>query len=90
MLKTKFGALALVAGALAVAAPVAMHGFSAPAEAARLQAVLPSFAPLVKETQPAVVTIRVAGQVGGPRGQQIDPQMREFMERFFGRAFPGQ
>ena len=75
-----------LAGALAVAAPVALQ-FSAPASAANLQTILPSFAPLVREVGPAVVTIRTAGTVNS--AQQIDPRMREFMERFFGQQFPG-
>ncbi|MFK7944035.1 MAG: Do family serine endopeptidase [Paracoccaceae bacterium] len=89
MLKTKFGVVALLAGAMAVSAPVVVSQLSTPAQAG-LQAVLPSFAPLVRETQPSVVTIQVAGRPGGRAQPQIDPQMREFMERFFGRNFPGQ
>ena len=79
----------LVAGALTMAAPVAIHQFTVPADAGGLQQVLPSFAPLVKATQPAVVTVRTSGRVAQANTQQIDPQMREFMERFFGRHFPG-
>ena len=80
----------LVVGALALAAPVAApHLSGSSAEARGLQDVLPSFAPLVKATQPSVVTIRTSGRVSQAGGQQIDPEMREFMERFFGRNFPG-
>ena len=79
----------LVMGALAVAAPVAVHHATEPAEARGLQDVLPSFAPLVKATQPSVVTIQTSGRVSQAGHQQIDPEMREFMERFFGRNFPG-
>lgn len=76
----------LLTGALAVAAPLTYQAIqSNPASAAAPVAVLPSFAPLVKATRPAVVTIRTSGTAR--EGQQIDPQMREFMERFFGRDF---
>ena len=81
MLKSRLGAVALVATAMAFAAPAILPQ-STPAQANALQAVLPSFAPLVKQTQPAVVTIRVEGRAPGGQAQ-IDPQMREFMERFF-------
>ena len=85
MLKTKLGAIALLAGAMAVAAPAVLQTAS-PAQANALKSVLPSFAPLVRATQPAVVTIRVEGRSGASQSG-IDPEMREFMERFFGRDF---
>lgn len=87
MLKRKLAAIAVLAGAMSLAVPTVLTQI-APAHAASLQAVLPSFAPLVRETQPAVVTIKVAG-MAARQTQQIDPRMREFMERFFGRDFPG-
>lgn len=81
-----FGKAILLTGALAIAAPLTWHASQpAPVQAAAPAAVLPSFAPLVKATRPAVVTIKTTGS--SPKGQQIDPQMREFMERFFGREF---
>ncbi|MEM6624066.1 MAG: Do family serine endopeptidase [Pseudomonadota bacterium] len=77
-------AAVMVASALAVSA---LGQAPSPAQAQPL-VQLPSFAPLVKVGQPAVVTIRSQGQQNA-QAQQIDPQMREFMERFFGRNFPG-
>ncbi|MEM7422217.1 MAG: Do family serine endopeptidase [Pseudomonadota bacterium] len=86
MTSISFGKAILFAGALAVAAPATYHATRpAPATAAAPVAVLPSFAPLVQATRPAVVTIRSSGTRN--EDQQVDPQMREFMERFFGRNF---
>ena len=80
----RIGAAAVLASAVAVAVPVALHTVPA-ATAAAPAAVLPSFAPLVRATQPAVVTIRTVGETGrSTTAPQIDPQMREFFERFFG------
>ena len=85
----KIGKVFLLTGALAVAAPLTYHALNGgPATAAAPAAVLPSFAPLVKATRPTVVTIRTTGTA--QENAQIDPQMREFMERFFGRDFGGQ
>ena len=91
MFKRHFGKALVLTGALALAAPFALQG-SQEATAAAPSIVLPSFAPLVKATQPSVVTIQTKGSTdriaqGNP---QIDPQMREFMERFFGRDPFGQ
>ena len=86
-MKKSLGTAILFAGALAVAAPLALQ-HSGPATAAAPSVVLPSFAPLVKATQPSVVTIQVKGtaeRIANNGPQQVDPQMREFMERFFGR-----
>ena len=81
------GKAVFLAAALAVAAPLTWHATqTTPAVAAAPAAVLPSFAPLVKATRPAVVTIKTKGSSQQAQ-QQIDPQMREFMERFFGRQF---
>ena len=87
MLRRTLAAAVLLGGAMALTAPIAFDGGRAPvATAAAPEAVLPSFAPLVKATQPAVVTIRTEVSTNGPGPTaQIDPQMREFMERFFGR-----
>ncbi|MEL6999066.1 MAG: Do family serine endopeptidase [Pseudomonadota bacterium] len=86
---TSIGKAILLSGALAVAVPLAYHATtSQPATAAVPAAVLPSFAPLVKATRPAVVTIKTTGTARA--NAEIDPQMREFMERFFGRNFPGE
>ena len=91
MIKTSIGKAVLVAGALAVAAPLALTA-DRPATAAAPAAVLPSFAPLVKATSPAVVTIQTMGSPGrvAQGVPPIDPQMREFLERFFGRDPFGQ
>jgi serine protease Do len=86
MMKRPFGMAIIVAGALALATPFALQT-TQHATAASLQNVLPSFAPLVREVGPAVVTIRSVGTTNR-QTQQIDPQMREFMERFFGRRLP--
>ncbi|MEM9058843.1 MAG: Do family serine endopeptidase [Pseudomonadota bacterium] len=84
---SSIGKAVLLTGALAVAVPLTYHATtSQPATAAVPASVLPSFAPLVKATRPAVVTIKTTGTARG--NTQIDPQMREFMERFFGRNFP--
>ena len=81
------GKALFLVGALSVAAPLAYQTMvTAPATAAAPAAVLPSFAPLVQATRPAVVTIKTSGSARQAQ-QQIDPQMREFMERFFGRQF---
>ncbi|MEO1494237.1 MAG: Do family serine endopeptidase [Pseudomonadota bacterium] len=89
MKKTLLGGALILTGALAVAVPLSLPSGS-PATAAVPASVLPSFAPLVEITRPAVVTVRTAGRTGsaasGGQGQ-IDPQMREFMERFFGPDF---
>lgn len=80
------GKAILLTGALAVAAPLSYQAVQpSPATAAAPVAVLPSFAPLVKATRPAVVSIKTTGSAR--QNPQIDPQMREFMERFFGREF---
>lgn len=85
----KIGKAILLTGALAVAAPLSYQVVAGnPATAAAPVAVLPSFAPLVKATRPAVVTIRTSGTP--KEAAEIDPQMREFMERFFGRDFNQQ
>lgn len=85
MFKKSFAALA-AAGIMAVAAPALLP--EAPAAQAQPLVQLPSFAPLVNATQPAVVSIRTEGEAGR-NVAQIDPRMQEFMERFFGRNFPG-
>ena len=87
MIKSHIGAAILLGGALAIAAPLALQpGLSSSQVVAGPSAVLPSFAPLVKATQPAVVTIRTElSSNRSNRAAGIDPQMREFMERFFGR-----
>ncbi len=91
MFKRHIGKVLLLTGALAVAAPFALQGGQS-ATAAAPSIVLPSFAPLVKATQPAVVTIQTKGSADriANNQPQIDPQMREFMERFFGRDPFGQ
>ncbi|MEM6664190.1 MAG: Do family serine endopeptidase [Pseudomonadota bacterium] len=95
MKPSRLTAVFAVAGALALSAPF-IADFNSGATAAAPTEVLPSFAPLVKATQPSVVTVRVSGKPGRDvqSQRQIDPQMREFMERFFGRdpfgELPGQ
>ena len=86
MIKSRFGAVILLTGALALTVPLVLDTHQT-ATAEVPASVLPSFAPLVKATRPAVVTIRTAGrkQDALVQGPQIDPQMREFLERFFGR-----
>ena len=88
-LKRSLGAVALIAGTLAIAAPLTLQTTAQQVTAAP-SAVLPSFAPLVKATQPAVVTIQTTGSARTANAPQVDPQMREFMERFFGRDPFGQ
>jgi len=89
MKKTLLGGALILTGALAVAVPLTLPA-SGPATAAVPASVLPSFAPLVEITRPAVVTVKTLGRAGrahsGGQGQ-IDPEMREFMERFFGPDF---
>lgn len=82
------GKAVLLTGALAIAAPLTYHSVQGGPATAAPAAVLSSFAPLVKATRPSVVTIRTTGtaQAAG----QVDPQMQEFMERFFGRDFNDQ
>ncbi len=94
MKKTLLGGALILTGALAVAVPMTLPT-TGTATAAVPASVLPSFAPLVNITRPAVVTVKTTGRVGKPQAnaqRQIDPQMREFMERFFGPEFqaPGQ
>lgn len=87
----KFAPVAAVAGALMLAAPaVTLMAQPSTGVAAAPQAILPSFAPLVKAAQPAVVAIRVE-LARGTRDDNIEmtDDMREFMERFFGRM-PGE
>ena len=88
MINRRMAAAILVGAGLAVAAPTAYHITSpTPARAASLSPGLPSFAPLVKATKPAVVTIRTEignGSVAR-RGEADDPDLREFMERYFGQ-----
>lgn len=85
MTRTRTVAAMVLGGALTVAAPVVYHvAMPTPAVAELPAPVLPSFAPLVKATQPAVVTIRT--EVGGgdrtTRAFDDDPDWREFYERF--------
>jgi len=84
MIPSRIGKAILLTGALALAVPFVQTD-PAPARAAELPTVLPSFAPLVKQTAPAVVTIQTSGRAMAQR--PMDPQMREFLERFFGRDF---
>lgn len=77
----------VLSGALAFAIPLSPPS-SQPATAAVPASVLPSFAPLVEVTRPAVVTVRTVGKTGDAQASgpsDIDPQQREFLERFFGR-----
>ncbi len=87
MIKSRTGAALLLGGALALLAPMAHHSLvPASAPMAAPTAVLPSFSPLVKATQPAVVTIRTGLRTGGgDRTARVDPELREFMERYFGQ-----
>lgn len=84
MIRNRAAAALLLGGALAIGAPVVYHATSpVPAHAELPASVLPSFAPLVKATLPAVVTIRT--EVGRGRANRFveqDPNMREFLERF--------
>ena len=85
MMTGSLGRAALLACTLAVAVPLSQT-VPTEARAAAPAAMLPSFSALVKETRPAVVTIRTA--TSNPASSpEVDPQMREFMERFFGRRF---
>src|SRR5690606_25071310 len=75
-----------IALALAIAAPMA-----APVPAAA--DLLPSFSGVVKATQPAVVTVRIALPPGAARmvhvvPEESDPGGKDFFERFFGRDAP--
>ena len=72
--------------ALAIAAPMAA---SVPAAAD----LLPSFSGVVKATQPAVVTVRIALPPGSARmvhvvPEESDPEGKDFFERFFGGDAP--
>jgi len=71
-----------------VVAGAAASTVSAPTATAAPLVDLPSFAPLVGATPPAGGSIRPQGRPGAD-GAHTDPRMREFMERFFGRNFPG-
>lgn len=76
------GSVLVAAGALAVVPPPAARADSP-------TAMLPSFAPLVRATKPAVVTIKVTNGEHAARfdPEYIDPRMRDFLERFRGREF---
>ncbi len=92
MKKIALGSALILSGALAFAVPFSPP-VNQPATAAAPASILPSFAPLVEVTRPAVVTVRTLGRAGNQQAaapEQIDPQMREFMERFFGRDPFGQ
>ena len=85
MIGNRVAAAIVLGSALALGAPAAYHmTTSTPALAELPPPVLPSFAPLVKATLPAVVTIRT--EIGrGRRNNRVveeDPDLREFMERF--------
>lgn len=72
----------LVLAAALMAVPLAQPFLASPAEAQLVQ--LPSFAPLIKEVGPAVVTVMVEGAVQrpGPQGGPDEREFQEFMERF--------
>ena len=62
MIRNRMAAAIVLGGALAIGAPVAHHMATPTPAMAELPApVLPSFAPLVRATLPAVVTIRTDG-----------------------------
>jgi len=85
MIKRRIALAILMSGALAVAAPLVVSG-PGPATAAAPVAVLPSFAPLVRATQSAVVTVRTAGHRAGRIDLlPMNPRTRNFLERYFGR-----
>ena len=69
----------LVVAAALMAMPLS-HPFTATPAFAQL-VNLPSFAPLVKEVGPAVVTVVVSGETGGPSAGEMR-EFEEFMERF--------
>lgn len=54
---------------------------------------LPDFSGLFESVSPSVVNISVSQKMGGRGGfggfEDMDPQSREFFERFFGENFPG-
>ena len=80
----RHAALVLVAAVLSI--PIA-------APTARAADLVPSFSHVVKETQPAVVTVRIALPAGSARMVQMapedaDPGLREFFDRFFGDRAP--
>jgi serine protease Do len=92
MKATRLSRALMLSCALVVVTPMIAPTVLAPPAAA---AALPSFADLVKATQPAVVTVRVdthgaalAGMTGLPDMQ--DPALRDFMERFFGHMPNGR
>lgn len=87
MIKNRIAAAMVIGGALAVGAPMAWHAATpTPVTAAAPSPVLPSFAPLVKATSPAVVTIQTEiGRGRDGRSARVDPELREFMDRFFGQ-----
>jgi serine protease Do len=82
----RHAALVLLAAVLSLPA-------TAPNPAARAAELVPSFSRVVKETQPAVVTVRIALPAGSARMVQMtpddaDPGLREFFDRFFGDGAP--
>ena len=76
--------------ALLLAGAVALAPMAATAQTPLVP--LQSLAPLVNEVKPAVVTIRVSGEVERRSQSSMPPEMEEFMERFFGGqpGFPSQ
>ena len=71
-----------------------LAGIAALTDIAQAEVMLQSFAPLVDEAKPAVVTVRTSGRSGPqqmemPRSFRGNPEMEEFFERFFGQPFPG-
>lgn len=87
MIKNRIAAAMVIGGALAIGAPMAWQAATpTPVTAEAPTPVLPSFAPLVKATSPAVVTIQTEIRRGrGGRSAGVDPELREFMDRFFGQ-----
>lgn len=93
------GAIALVLGATQFATRDTQAAIQPAAPAAPMAAATrtgaPHFADLIEQVQPAVVNIATTRKAkAGPAamgmgGRQADPQMREFLERFFGGQVPG-
>jgi serine protease Do len=96
------GAIALVLGAAQFATRDTQAASQPAAPAAPVAAVTrtgtPHFADLIEQVQPAVVNIATTRKAkAGPAGTGMngrptnpnDPQMREFLERFFGGQMPG-